>query len=198
MIWKEMKRSYLAVSLCAVLLGLLLLLLPGPTLTTAGICIGVCFAVYGAVKLIEVIRFRQFFGMFWLQCLSAVLPIIFGILFLFYPQAAASVLPMILGIFLAVYGLVGMKTSFSLKRFGLDSWWLNLITAVLTVLLGLLALLNPFATAAAMVMMTGAILLSIGIFQVVSYAVGSYRMRRLGRQLSELEKEWDSFDWFWF
>ena len=68
MIWKEMKRSYLVISICAALLGLLLLLLPGPTLATAGICTGVCFIVYGVTKLFEVTRFRNHFANYWLQC----------------------------------------------------------------------------------------------------------------------------------
>lgn len=198
MIWKEMKRSYLVISICAVLLGLLLLLLPGPTLATAGICTGVCFIVYGVTKLFEVTRFRNHFANYWLQCVLAFLPIVFGVIFLFKPLAATSILPLILGVFLAVYGIMGLKTSVKLKKFGLDSWWFNLITAVLTILLGALAIFNPFATAAAMVMMMGAILFTLGVFHVVQYFVASHRFKKVGRQISELEKEWDSFDWFWF
>ena len=93
---------------------------------------------------------------------------------------------------------MGLKTSVKLKKFGLDSWWFNLITAVLTILLGALAIFNPFATAAAMVMMMGAILFTLGLFHVVQYFVASHRFKKVGRQISELEKEWDSFDWFWF
>lgn len=198
MIWKEMKRSYLVISICAALLGLLLLLLPGPTLATAGICTGVCFIVYGVTKLFEVTRFRNHFPNYWLQCVLAVLPIVFGGIFLFKPLAATSILPLVLGVFLAVYGIMGLKTSVKLKKFGLDSWWFNLITAVLTILLGALAIFNPFATAAAMVMMMGAILFTLGVFHVVQYFVASHRFKKVGRQISELEKEWDSFDWFWF
>ena len=198
MIWKEMKRSYLVISICAALLGLLLLLLPGPTLATAGICTGVCFIVYGVTKLFEVTRFRNHFANYWLQCVLAVLPIVLGVIFLFKPLAATSILPLILGVFLAVYGIMGLKTSVKLKKFGLDSWWFNLITAVLTILLGALAIFNPFATAAAMVMMMGAILFTLGLFHVVQYFVASHRFKKVGRQISELEKEWDSFDWFWF
>lgn len=198
MIWKEMKRSYLVISICAALLGLLLLLLPGPTLATAGICTGVCFIVYGVTKLFEVTRFRNHFGNFRLQCVLAVLPIVFGVIFLFKPLAATSILPLILGILLAVYGMMGLKTSVKLKKFGLDSWWFHLITAVLTILLGALAIFNPFATAAAMVMMMGAILFTLGIFHVMQYFIASHRFKKAGRQISELEKEWDSFDWFWF
>lgn len=198
MIWKEMKRSYLVISICAALLGLLLLLLPGPTLATAGICTGVCFIVYGVTKLFEVTRFRNHFANYWLQCVLAVLSIVFGVIFLFKPLAATSILPLILGVFLAVYGIMGLKTSVKLKKFGLDSWWFNLITAVLTILLGALAIFNPFATAAAMVMMMGAILFTLGLFHVVQYFVASHRFKKVGRQISELEKEWDSFDWFWF
>ena len=73
MIWKEMKRSYLVISICAALLGLLLLLLPGPTLATAGICTGVCFIVYGVTKLFEVTRFRNHFANYWLQCVLCLL-----------------------------------------------------------------------------------------------------------------------------
>lgn len=79
MIWKEMKRSYLVISICAAFLGLLLLLLPGPTLATAGICTGVCFIVYGVTKLVEITRFKSFFGKYWLHCLLALFPIVFGL-----------------------------------------------------------------------------------------------------------------------
>ena len=164
MIWKEMKRSYLVISICAAFLGLLLLLLPGPTLATAGICTGVCFIVYGVTKLVEITRFKSFFGKYWLHCLLALFPIVFGVIFLFKPLAATSILPFILGVFLAVYGIMGLKTSMKLKRFGLDSWWFHLITAVITILLGALSIFNPFATAAAMVMMMGAILFTLGVF----------------------------------
>ena len=46
--------------------------------------------------------------------------------------------------------------------------------------------------------MMGAILFTLGIFHVVQYFVASHRIKKVGRQISELEKEWDSFDWFWF
>ncbi len=154
------------------------------------------FIVYGVTKLFEVTRFKSFFGITGCTACGRFSHRIRS--FSFKPLAATSILPLILGVFLAVYGILGLKTSVKLlKKFGLDSWWFNLIT-VLTILLGALAIFNPFATAAAMVMMMGAILFTLGVFHVVQYFVASHRFKKVGRQISELEKrEWDSFDWFW-
>ncbi len=62
------------------------------------------------------------------------------------PSVIISILPFIVGIVLVFSGLIKVQDGINLKRFNYDRWFLVLGFAVISVILGIVVLLNPFGT----------------------------------------------------
>jgi uncharacterized membrane protein HdeD (DUF308 family) len=196
--WKQIKRSYLITSLCAIICGLLLLLLPDFTLTTASIFIGSVLLIYGVFKLVEAIRFNSYFGLFGLHLITSMVPAVLGVILILQPRITASILPFIMGIILMIYGIAGIEKSISLKQWGYNDWWLNLIVAILTIIFGLVAVINPFETATALIMAIGAMLMVVGISNLIQYFAGKHKWKQLSKQFDEMDQDIRASHWFWF
>lgn len=194
--WKEMRSSYLTSSAVMILLGVILFLFPDTSVKLVCRVIGLVILAYGLIKLIEVIRHREILSMFGLQAALGLVPAFIGMWMLVAPQVFASILPVIVGVFLSVIGAVELKSALSMKKAAFDSWWMTMTLAVVTLLLAVFVLWNPFATLAATVMMIGAVLVVAGISNLIQLAGFNRKMKALGKKLEERGQEWNS--WFWF
>ena len=63
---------------------------------------------------------------------------------------------------LIFHGVIDLQGAVSLARLGISNWWVDLVLAALTVVLGGVVLLNPFGTMEAMTMLIGASLVYDG------------------------------------
>lgn len=194
--WKEMRGSYLTSSAVMIGLGVILFLFPDTSVKLVCRAIGLVLLAYGLLKLIEVMRHRDILSMFGLQAVLGLVPAFIGMWMLVAPQVFASILPVIVGVFLSVIGAVELKSALSMKKAAFESWWTTMVLAVVTLLLAVLVLWNPFATLAATVMMIGAVLVVAGISNLIQLAGFNRKMKALGKKLEERGQGWDS--WFWF
>ncbi|HIU34706.1 MAG TPA: DUF308 domain-containing protein, partial [Candidatus Pullichristensenella excrementigallinarum] len=79
------------------------------------------------------------------------------------PQLFIAILPMLMGIMIVVDSLMRLQSVLILRRLGAINWGLQLVQVVLTLVLGVLLVINPFAGMSAVVMVMGAFLLADGI-----------------------------------
>lgn len=146
--------SQMAVSAAYVLFGLVLLIWPG--LSGGLICtiLGLGTLMFGVVKLISYWRLKELGG-FQADLFLGVIFAAVGIFILTQPGIVLSILPIVLGIALVLGGLSKVQRAFQLKGMGYSRWTTVLGTGILTCLLGLVLLVNPFAAAAAMIQCIG-------------------------------------------
>ena len=74
-----------------------------------------------------------------------------------------SIVPVAVGIVVAVNGVINLAQALDLKREGYDRWPGSLALAVLTIVLGLLVVFNPFSTMEMLVMALGIVILYNGV-----------------------------------
>jgi uncharacterized membrane protein HdeD (DUF308 family) len=96
---------------------------------------------------------------------TGLLSIATGIVIIAWPGPGIVVLAIFLGAWLIVVGTLTISGAFAARRV-LPYWWLLLITGLLEVPLGVLALANPGATLAALITVAGIWAVAIGVMRI--------------------------------
>jgi len=106
--------------------------------------------------------------------ITGLLSIATGIAIIVWPSPGLVAVAIFLGAWLIVMGTLSVSGAFAARRF-LADWWLLLITGVLEVALGVLALANPGATLAALVTVGGIWAVVVGVMRIVT----AFQLKRL-------------------
>ena len=101
----------------------------------------------------------------WLTLLRGIFGVILGLLLLFWPDKGAEALVMFVGAFALVTGLIGTIHA-SAARYPI--WGVSVFGGLLTVALGLIALLWPGITATVLIYMMAAWALMVGLIDIVA------------------------------
>jgi uncharacterized membrane protein HdeD (DUF308 family) len=99
--------------------------------------------------------------------ISGLLSIAVGIAIIVWPTPGIVAVAIFLGAWLIVVGTLTISGAFAARRI-LPDWWLLLITGLLEVPLGVLALANPGATLAALITVGGIWAVAIGAMRIVT------------------------------
>jgi uncharacterized membrane protein HdeD (DUF308 family) len=110
--------------------------------------------------------------------LSGLLSIAVGIAIIVWPAPGIVAVAIFLGAWLIVVGTLTISGSLAARQL-LPNWWLLLITGLLEVPLGVLALANPGATLAAIITVGGIFAVAVGVSRVVM----SFELKRLPQEV---------------
>jgi len=109
------------------------------------------------------------------QLAEGVIDVLFAFILLSNPEVTATVFPFVVGFWMMVYGVILFSNSFSLKKEGEKSWWMNLITGILTVVFGYFVTSNLIAGAVTITFWIGLGFLFFGLLNVSV----AFRMKNL-------------------
>lgn len=104
--------------------------------------------------------------------------LVLGIIFTVHPQIIAGVFGVILAILLIVYGINDLLDMQMLRSYLDERWIVSLILGIITVILGIIVLINPFASQEAVMRLTGAALVYAAVSGLfVHIRAGSFAKR---------------------
>jgi uncharacterized membrane protein HdeD (DUF308 family) len=112
--------------------------------------------------------------------ISGLLSIVLGIVVIAWPGPGILAVAIFLGAWLIVLGTITMSGAFATRRLMKD-WWLLLITGVLEVALGVLALIDPGSTLLALILVGGIFAVAVGVMQVVT----SFQVKNLPHEVDQ-------------
>ena len=174
-------KAGLVPSIAFLLLGILLLVMPQTSLLWICYAFGAVVLLTGIVCLFQYTSLRGsgFLAPFLL--VSGVATAALGLFTLFQPEVVASYLPVVFGIFILIDGITRVGAALDLaKRHG-DKWWLMLLLSLLSVVLGVLLLTNPFGAAVSVVMLCGILLIVEGALSLFCALYTAMELRTLER-----------------
>lgn len=148
----------------AIIFGLIALFSPGIVLVTLLFYFGFVALFSGIFLIIEGIAVKS--DDRGLHILEGILSIIFGLLFLFMPGFVFSFIMY----FIAFWAIVGgiMQIIYAIKlRKEIPNEWMAILSGIITLIFGILVLLNIVAGASALVMVFGIYALIWGIMLIV-------------------------------
>ncbi|MFJ4653711.1 HdeD family acid-resistance protein [Nocardia sp. NPDC088792] len=161
-------QSILVTGLLSVVLGILILVWPGPTLVVAGVLFGIYLIISGVFQLIAAFGLHVSTWMRVLTFITAILSFILGFFCFRNEFQAIGLLALWIGITWIFRGTASLVAAMSEPAMpGSGRGWAILFGIVLIVGGGLL-IIEPFASITTLVVVVGCWLIAIGIFEVVS------------------------------
>ena len=153
-IFREQRRSSIAMAVITLLLGLLLVLAPNRSIRFLCTLLGAALLITGLLYLFSWLsRQREGFPVWFL--IPGLILAALGLWLLTNPGSVIVLIQFSFAAMLIFHGVIDLQGAMSLHRLGWPNWWLDLILSILTLLLGVLVFLNPFGTMEALVILIG-------------------------------------------
>ena len=165
-ILNQQRRSSIAAAAVTILLGLFLAFWPGQSVSFLCMLLGAAIAVTGIIYFVGWLARRRE-GVPALFVLPGVVLFALGAWLMTSPASVVQLVQYIFGAVLIFHGIVDLQGALALMGQGYSRWWVDLLLAVLTLTLGVLVVVNPFGTFAALMGLVGASLIFDGVTDLV-------------------------------
>ena len=179
---KAAKIGYIVLSVLYCVLGILLFAMPDLSLTAIGIILGIGMIVFGIVKIIGYLSKDLFRLAFQYDLAFGGLLIALGIIVLVNPEHLVSFFCIVIGIAVLCDGLFKIQIAIDSKPFGIRTWWLILLFAVITVAAGVLLIIRPAQAARMLTVFLGISVFADGILNLI---VAVFTVKIIDHQLSD-------------
>lgn len=148
-----------------VILGLMALLMPGVTFTTLIIFLGAYLLIDGIFSIVAAINARKTMDSWGWYLASGLLGIIVGLLTFRNPFATALALLYLIAFWVLIAGIVEIVMAIRLRKEIRGEGW-YIVGGLLTIIFGILILVNPIAGALTLTMIFGIYALVFGILLI--------------------------------
>ena len=182
---KAAKTGYIVMAALYCLAGILLIIFPDISTKAVGIILAVGMIVFGCVKLVGYFSKDLFRLAFQHDFALGLLMIVLGVVVLLRPMSAMGFICVVIGISMTVDGLFRVQMSMDAKAFGVKSWWMILVSAIVTGTTGILLLVNPFESAVALTVLLGITLLADGISNIW---IAAYTVKAIKKEIHADDK----------
>lgn len=153
---------------------------PVGALVGLALYIGIATLVTGIILLLATAAGPRDENWGW-RIAEGIIDIIFGLILLSNPAVTATVLPFVVGFWIMFSGVLAFVGSFSRKKEGDSTWWVNLLTGLLGIVIGYVITNNLFAGAVAITYWMGFGFLIAGVFNLAV----ALKMRKVGKAIPE-------------
>lgn len=184
---KMMTTSIAAIAFYAIC-GVLLLVLPDSAMAIANYAIASLLAISGAICVINYFKDSVLAAAMGARLTTGLMLICFAVLMFCYPTFLAQLLPAIWGLSLLAGGFGKIQASADLKRIGEPRWWLMLIGAVISFVLGTMCLANPIYIAQTIFVFIGICLLIEAVSDLAAFIAIRSRIRKYRKAMDEAAK----------
>ena len=175
---KKLKWNLIVMSVLYLALGIFLLMVPGTALNV------VCYALGGVVLLGAVIQLVRYFlverGIFQSQLtlISGLVCLALGGFLILRSDIVVRILPIVFGLLVIFDSLGRVQNALELRRCGYGSWKGFLLLALLSVVLGVVMIVDPFGAMETLVMAIGVILIIESALNLLSALYTMLAVRR--------------------
>ena len=162
----QLKKSKMIAGIISALLGCVLMFWPGLSMGL------ICQFVGAALTITGVLTALVFFTQpkenpFRAASLIAGIPLaVLGVFIMLKPSFLVEFVPIFVGVIVLFDGMMNLIETFDLMKQKYSRWWISLIFAVLTIILGVLLILRPFGIAKFIMQAIGVIMLYNGISDI--------------------------------
>lgn len=163
---KTAKIGYIVMSVLFCVLGVVLLFTPDASALWIGRLLGIGLILFGAIKLVGYFSRDLFRLAFQYDLAFGLLLMVLGIVTLSHPGDALSFLCVMFGIPVLADGLFKIQIAMDSRQFGIRNWWLVLVLAALTCVVGVVLVFRPMTGVRALTALMGLSLLCDGVLNL--------------------------------
>ncbi|MGN0662254.1 MAG: HdeD family acid-resistance protein [Faecalibacterium sp.] len=184
---KKLKWNLILMSVLYLALGVFLLLMPGTALSLVCAALGAVVLACAVVQLIRYFTVERGIFQSQLTLISGLVCLGLGAFLIFRSDIVVRVLPIVFGLFVIFDSLGRVQNALELRRCGYASWKGFLLLAALSIVLGIIMIVNPFGTMETLVMAIGIILIVEGSINLFSALYTMLAVRRFMKLHPETE-----------
>jgi uncharacterized membrane protein HdeD (DUF308 family) len=190
-IYNKFKQSWICSAAVTIVLGLILALFPAATLKGISYVMGGIAIAMGVVRTVRYFKQDHTYPfLFQSDLVVGLLSVGVGIFMVSQPVTVMSLLPHIFGILMAGCGVGGILRAVDAKKAGFASWGLPLGLAIVSIVLGVLIMSNPFGALETVIIVIGASLIYQGVTDIfavlmVSKRISQWKQAEQARQTLE-------------
>lgn len=174
----EKFRSYSIISMIiSVLCGLALLIFPAASIRYISLAFGAALLIMGAVGVIQ--YFRKVAGPVLLSV--GLISMVCGVIVCAKYQSILALVEFLFGAFIFCGGIIGLVIALRQEMRLLPGWGANLALTIVSIVLGILCMANPFHTALALARLLGVALILYAVMELVGYL----QLRKVGRSVED-------------
>ncbi len=156
------RAALITSAIAAIVLGIIALVWPGPTLVAIAIVFGIWLVIGGVMRIATAVTSRFLpTGTRWLLGVLGALVVIAGIVCLFHPGSALWVLTVFIGVSWIIDGIIALFSG--RDRATVGPRWLYVLGAVVSVIAGIIVLALPGLAIATFAVFGGILLIIIGV-----------------------------------
>lgn len=190
-LFKSIRRQTVLTAICYIILGVFFLIRPDIAVTTLLQVAAVILFVVGVVRVIAYFaggKDTVFSGGFTSgTILAAIAAIVF-----FKTSVFEALLVILLAAAVLLDGITKLQSAIDLARSGFKSWWIVLLLAVVNVALGVVLVINPFATTRLFIRIVGAFMIAGSIGDLVSCVLCSKALRNVRKAATAADGDSDA------
>lgn len=165
----KMFISSILSSAVLLVIGLLLFIRPEGTLSLISYTIGGILVIIGTNSLINYYRGKEYVSKF--ELVYGVLGVLGGFVLILNPKAIVSLIPFIIGVWIVISSLSKLKYSINISSKQTKSGIISLVITILTLILGIVLIFNPFSGAVFITKMIGLFLFMYAILDIVQSSI---------------------------
>ena len=174
---KIAKTGYLLLSALLILAGVGLTFFSDTFYPILAVLLGILFLVFGAVKLAGFFSKDPYQLVFESDLVFGILYLALGLLLLFRPAHTMAFFGIVFGLMLLADGLTRVRIALDARPFGIRAWWLILVSAIATAILGVVLLFHPGEGTQFLTQLLGISLMVDGVMNI-STILAAVRMIR--------------------
>lgn len=178
--FKKLKTEMVFRSVVMIIAGIVLFLFPSTTQNTIANVIAIVLVINGIIKIVGYFRAGRAGGdglnEYSSGLITGILSIVFAVL---VSKVLISIIPIILGLFVLISGLIKLEQGIQLIRSKRgNSIWVMILAAI-TIVVGVLAIFNPFRTGNILLQVIGAGLLFGGVTDLITTGYVARKLKHL-------------------
>jgi uncharacterized membrane protein HdeD (DUF308 family) len=158
----KMRKESLWTSVLCVVVGVMFCIWPGEILTVLCRIVGAVLIVAGAVLLIIALKIQEMLGRS-VRLIPALICLVLGIWIVLRPGTFIVFIPILIGLLLIYHGVKDFLFCIQVKKGKGARWWLGLIVAALTIVLGVLLVLHTWLAIEIGMIFVGVVLIYDGV-----------------------------------
>ena len=158
-LFREVKLNSYFSAIAGLLIGLILLFWPGASLTLVCAVIGVAVLAVAVVQIVLFFRERMAGFAASYHLLLGILLLGVGGWFLISPESIGAIVPIIAGVYVVLHGITEVGRAISLQQEHYSKWWVALILALISIVLGLVLIFNAVKAGTVLIQLIGGLII---------------------------------------
>lgn len=176
------------------LLGIFLVIRPGAAIRFICFLIGLCLLAYGiflTVNYFAELRSRNVKNPLPYRIILGVILIVIGLLIIFHPEGIISFASVLLAVILFAFAVDSFFETSLFRSYQDGRWWVQLISAVITTVLGLVLVFAPIESAEMVMRIAGIAMIYTAVSMIISNVRLAGYADRAGKDKSGRQSFWE-------